>query len=243
MSDQPSRQPQNLMDTVMSVFTPVHWDGHKFIAAGAILTLLGFWVWNPIGWIFLVLTVYVAYFFRDPERATPIGGDLVVAPADGKVVAVRVIPAPKELGFAEGTACTCISIFLSVFDVHINRAPVDGHVARRVYVPGLFMNAALDKASEDNEREAMVFKTPGGAEIGVVRIAGLVARRIVTLVREGTVVEAGGRVGLIRFGSRVDVYIPGGKGILVAEGQRMIGGETVLADLRLDEEPRRVRVN
>ena len=242
MSDQSNRQPQNLMDTILSAIPPIHWDGHKFVAAGAVLTLLGFWMWNPIGWLFLLLTAYVAYFFRDPERATPLGSDLIVAPADGKVVSVRVIPAPQELGFAEGTACTCISIFLSVLDVHINRAPVDGHIARRVYVPGLFMNAALDKASEDNEREAMVFKTPGGTEVGVVRIAGLIARRIVTLVREGTVVEAGSRIGLIRFGSRVDVYIPGGKGILVAEGQLTVGGETVLADLRSDEEPRRARI-
>jgi phosphatidylserine decarboxylase len=130
-----------------------------------------------------------------------------------------------------------------VFDVHINRAPVDGQIVRRIYVPGLYLNAAMDKASEDNEREIMVFRTAPGTEIGVVRIAGLIARRIVTFVREGQTVEAGSRTGLIRFGSRVDVYIPSAKGILVAEGQRVIGGETVLADLRSEENGREVRLN
>jgi phosphatidylserine decarboxylase len=167
----------------------------------------------------------------------------VVAPADGRVVAIRYTPAPKELGLPEGTSYTCVSIFLSVFDVHINRAPIDGQIVRKAYIKGLFLNAALDKASEDNEREAMVFKTAAGVEIGVVRIAGLIARRIVTFAREGQTVEAGARVGLIRFGSRVDVYIPSGKALLVSEGQTTIGGETVLADLRLeDAAPRQVRL-
>jgi phosphatidylserine decarboxylase len=202
-----------------------------------------FWVWVPLGWLGFVLTAYVAYFFRDPERVTPIGDDLIIAPADGQVAAIRYTGAPKELGMPNGASYTCISIFLSVFDVHITRAPLDGHIVRKTYVPGLFLNAALDKASEDNEREAMVFRTTGGLEVGVVRIAGLIARRIVTFVRDGQMVEAGSRTGLIRFGSRVDVYVPGDKGILVAEGQRIVGGETVLADLSLDAAPRLVRVD
>jgi phosphatidylserine decarboxylase len=230
-----------IVDAILSVLAPIHWDGHKFIAIGAIATLLLFWIWDPLGWIGVVVTAYVAYFFRDPERATPVREDLVIAPADGRIVSVRLKAPPPELGLP-ALPMTCISIFLSVLDVHINRAPVTGTILRRAYVTGLFVNAALDKASEDNEREAMVFKTAAGREIGVVRIAGLVARRIVTFVREGQPIEAGARTGLIRFGSRVDVYIPEGKGVLVAEGQRTVGGETVLADLRSEELGREVRV-
>lgn len=230
-----------LVDTILSAWTPIHWDGHKFIAIGAIATLVLGWLWAPLGWIAALLTVYVGFFFRDPERATPIRDDLVIAPADGRIVAVRLKSPPTELGLPPAPM-TCISIFLSVLDVHITRAPVTGQILRRAYVPGLFLNAALDKASEDNEREGMVFRTAGGREIGVVRIAGLIARRIVTLTREGQAVEAGGRTGLIRFGSRVDVYIPAGNGVLVAEGQRAVGGETVLADFRSEETGREVRV-
>jgi phosphatidylserine decarboxylase len=232
---------QNLIKTIFSVFAPIHWDGHKFIAIGAVLTLIGFWLWNPLGWLLLALTAFVTYFFRDPARATPVREGLIVAPADGKIVGVRVTAPPSELGLSETATYTCVSIFLSVLDVHITRAPVDGYILRRVYVPGLKVNAALDKASKDNEREAMVFKTSGAQEIGVVRIAGLIARRIVTFVNEEQMVEAGARTGLIRFGSRVDVYIPGDKGILAAEGQLTIGGETVLADLTSNEAARDVR--
>jgi phosphatidylserine decarboxylase len=231
-----------IVDAIFSVLTPIHWDGHKFIAIGAIATLVLFWLWTPLGWIGLLATAYVAYFFRDPERASPIREDLVIAPADGRIVGVRLRTPPAELGLP-ATPMTCISIFLSVLDVHINRAPVTGTIARRAYVTGLFVNAALDKASEDNEREAMVFKTASGREVGVVRIAGLIARRIVTLVSEGQTIAAGARTGLIRFGSRVDIYIPDGKGVLVAEGQRTIGGETVLADFRSEEIGREVRVS
>jgi phosphatidylserine decarboxylase len=237
------RQPQNLAETILSGIPPIHLDGHKFIAITAIIAVLGFFVWGPLGWIFTALTLYVAYFFRDPERATPIGNHLVVSPADGRVTAIRYGTVPKELGLADSMPYTCVSIFLSVFDVHINRAPVDGRISRRAYIEGLFLNAALDKASEDNEREAMVFETASGTEIGVVRIAGLIARRIVTFTREGQAIEAGARTGLIRFGSRVDVFIPSGKALLVSVGQTVIGGETVLADLSQEEtETRRVRV-
>lgn len=233
---------QGLLDTIFSVLTPINSDGYKFIAIGAIVTLLLFWIWDPLGWVSVLVTAYIAYFFRDPERATPIREDLVIAPADGRIVSVRLKQPPGELGLAPAPM-TCISIFLSVLDVHVNRAPVSGQIARRVYVPGLFLNAALDKASDDNEREATVIRTGSGREIGMVRIAGLIARRIVTTVAEGQRVDAGARVGLIRFGSRVDVYIPEGKGVLIAEGQRTVGGETVLADLRSEELGREVRVS
>ncbi len=232
----------NLIDTIRAALVPIHWDGHKFVGAGIAVTLLLFFIWGPLGWIALLLTAYIAYFFRDPPRVTPIREGLIIAPADGRITAVTLDAPRSELGLTDQPH-TCISIFLSIFDVHINRSPVDGQVVRRIYVPGLYLNAALDKASEDNEREAMVFRTASGLQIGVVRIAGLIARRIVTLVREGQPVEAGARIGLIRFGSRVDIYIPSAKGILVAEGQRVIGGETVLADLNSEEISRAVRAN
>ncbi|NJM33798.1 MAG: phosphatidylserine decarboxylase [Rhodomicrobium sp.] len=232
----------NIVDTVRSALVPVHWDGHKFIGAGAAVTILLFLIWAPLGWIGLLITGFIAYFFRDPARVTPIREGLIVSPADGTITSVLVDTPRTELGLPDQPH-TCISIFLSILDVHINRAPVDGQIVRRLHVPGLYLNAAMDKASEDNEREIMVIKAASGLQVGVVRIAGLIARRIVTFVREGQSVEAGSRVGLIRFGSRVDIYIPSAKGILVAEGQRVIGGETVLADLRSEENGREVRLN
>jgi phosphatidylserine decarboxylase len=232
----------SLFDTIRGGLVPVHWDGHKFVGAGVVVTLLLFLIWSPLGWIGLLLTLYVAYFFRDPARVTPVREGLIVSPADGTVTSVHLDTPRAELGLPDQPH-TCISIFLSVFDVHINRAPVDGQIVRKIYVPGLYLNAAMDKASEDNEREIMVFKTQSGLEIGVVRIAGLIARRIVTFVRDGQTVEAGSRVGLIRFGSRVDIYIPSARGVFVAEGQRVVGGETVLADLRSEENGREVRLN
>jgi phosphatidylserine decarboxylase len=232
----------SLLDTIRAGLTPIHWDGHKFVGAGVVLTLLSFFIWSPLGWLALLATLYVAYFFRDPPRVTPVREGLIIAPADGTVTAVHLDTPRSELGLPD-MPHSCISIFLSIFDVHVNRAPVDGQIVRRIYVPGLYLNAAMDKASEDNEREIMVFKTASDTEIGVVRIAGLIARRIITFVRVGQRIEAGARVGLIRFGSRVDIYIPSAKGILVAEGQRVIGGETVLADMRSDENGREVRLN
>lgn len=234
---------RSLFDTILSVFTPIHRDGHKFAFIAGIVTLALFLVGaSSLGWIAGLTTVFVAYFFRDPDRATPVRDGLVIAPADGKIIAIGQRRPPKELGFSE-EPMTCISIFLSVFDVHIIRAPVAGTIIRKTYVPGLFINAANDKASEDNERMAIVQRTAGGEEVGFVQIAGLVARRIVDFVREGEIAPAGSRVGLIRFGSRVDVYIRPGKGLLVAEGQKTIAGETVLADFRSDETIREVRVS
>lgn len=219
---------------------PIHSDGHKFIALGLLVSLLGFFLWDPIGWVAAGITAWICYFFRDPDRVTPLREGLVISPADGRVSLIEKVRPPKELGLGDEERVR-ISVFLSVFDVHINRAPVAGRIKRSVYVPGAFLNAALDKASEDNERRALVIETTGGTEIGVVQIAGLVARRIVTFSQEGDNVGVGQRFGLIRFGSRVDTFLPPGHGPLVSVGQRAIAGETVLADLKSTEPEREAR--
>ena len=229
-----------ILETIFDTLAPVHPDGHKFVAVGAGLTLLFFLLYPPIGWLLALLTVWVIYFFRDPARVTPLRAGLVVSPADGRISSIEKVRPPPELGMGPEERLR-ISTFLSVFDVHINRAPIAGRISRSVYVPGAFVNAALDKASEDNERRALVIDTADGAEVGVVQIAGLVARRIVTFSSIGDTVAAGQRFGLIRFGSRVDVYLPPGKGALVAVGQRAVGGETVFADLASDEPERESR--
>lgn len=234
---------RSLLDTILSTFTPIHRDGHKFAALAGLATLVLFVIGGgSLGWIAALVTVFIGYFFRDPDRASPLRDDLVLAPADGRVIAITKRRPPAELGFAEGEM-VCVSIFLSVFDVHIIRTPAAGTIARYAYIPGLFINAASDKASEDNERLALVTRTASGAEIGFVLIAGLVARRIVPFVKKDDAVTAGQRIGLIRFGSRVDVYLRSDKGLLVAEGQRTIAGETVLADLKSTETAREVRVS
>lgn len=230
-----------LFETITSNLAPVHRDGHKFLAIEIALTLLFFMIWPPLAWLLAILTAYVAYFFRDPDRVTPLRDGLVVSPADGKISLIERVRPPAELGLGEGERVR-ISIFLSVFDVHINRSPVPGQIVRSIYIPGLFFNAALDKASEENERRALVIDLPGGQEIAVVQIAGLIARRIVSFKGEGESVGVGERIGLIRFGSRVDVYLPPGAGTFVAVGQRAVGGETVLADLRSTEPEREARV-
>jgi phosphatidylserine decarboxylase len=230
----------SLIDTITDSIAPVHSDGYKFLAIGAGVTLLLFLLWPPLAWIAALVTAWIAYFFRDPARVTPLREGLVVAPGDGRVSAIERVRPPMELGLGEAERLR-ISIFLSVFDVHINRAPVAGRISRSIYVPGSFLNAALDKASEENERRSLVITTAGGTEIAVVQIAGLIARRIVTFLNEGDSVGAGQRFGLIRFGSRVDLYLPPGRGTLVAVGQRAVGGETVLADLKSDEPEREAR--
>ncbi len=184
-----------------------------------------------------MLTVWCAYFFRDPERVTPLRQGLIVSPADGRVSALADVIPPTELDLGTSVRQR-ISIFMNVFDVHVNRSPVDGRLARLAYVPGTFVNADLDKASEDNERQALTIEMAGGERIGVVQIAGLLARRIVGFVKEGELLQTGQRFGIIRFGSRVDVYLPEGKASLVAVGQRAIAGETVLADLASAEPER-----
>ncbi|MEZ5851147.1 MAG: phosphatidylserine decarboxylase [Hyphomicrobiaceae bacterium] len=237
-------QGHNLFETITSNLAPVHRDGWKFVGIAGGLALL-FWLLLPfslLAYVLLGLTAYVAYFFRDPERVTPLREGLVVAPADGRVSSIEVIRPPAELQLGDEPRQR-ISIFLSVFDVHINRAPIAGRVVRSIYVPGAFLNAALDKASEDNERRSLVIAQPNGTEIAVVQIAGLIARRIVTFKGEGTSVGVGERFGLIRFGSRVDVYLPPGKTGLVAVGQRAVAGETVLADLKSTEPEREARAS
>jgi phosphatidylserine decarboxylase len=206
------------------------------VAAGATAVVYLF-INHFLGWLLVGGTIWVATFFRDPIRTTPRGDKLIVAPADGLITMIARVPPPPELRGGEGLAdgeYTRVSIFMSVFDVHINRAPVTGRVTRIAYVPGKFINADLDKASEDNERQHLLFERADGTRIAITQIAGLVARRILSFVREGDLVEAGQRVGLIRFGSRVDVYLPEGTAPRVLLGQRSIAGETVIAELGSD---------
>jgi len=232
---------QGLFDTITDTLVPIHRDGHKFVGIALVLTLVGFLIWTPLGWILAAVTAWVVYFFRDPDRVTPLREGLVIAPADGRVTLIEKVRPPAELGFLDNTERVRVSIFLSVFDVHVNRAPVAGRIVRSLYIPGAFLNASLDKASEENERRALVIETASGTEIAVVQIAGLVARRIVTFAHEGDTVGVGQRFGLIRFGSRVDVYLPPGRHPLVSQGQRAIAGETIIADLKSEEPEREAR--
>jgi phosphatidylserine decarboxylase len=219
-------------------FPAVHPDGRKYVVGAAAITGFAFLLHiHVLDWVLVALTIWVATFFRDPVRTTPHGDKLVVAPADGLITMIARVPPPPELRGADGLAdgeYTRVSIFMSVFDVHINRAPIAGRVRRIAYVPGKFVNADLDKASEDNERQHLLIESADGIRIGFTQIAGLVARRILAFVREGDMVEAGQRVGLIRFGSRVDVYLPAGTSPQVLLGQRVIAGETVLAEIGTD---------
>jgi phosphatidylserine decarboxylase len=208
---------------------PIHSEGYPFIALFALASALLFWIWSPLGWIGVVLTAWCAYFFRDPERVTPVGDGIIVSPADGRVALVTEAVPPAELGLGD-RALPRVSVFMSVFDCHINRSPMAGRIERIAYKPGIFLNADLDKASEDNERNALVI-AGSGARIGVVQIAGLVARRIVSFAKEGDELAPGERFGMIRFGSRLDVYLPEGTVPLVAAGQMAIAGETVIAEL------------
>lgn len=212
---------------------PVHPDGWKFVAVAALGALVLFVLWRPLGWAGLILALWVAYFFRDPWRVTPSRPGLIVSPADGVVVALGPAPPPPELEMG-AEPVPRIGIFLNLFDVHIARAPVGGRLAARRYTKGKFVNASLDKASLDNERLAIRIAAPGPPDIALVLIAGLVARRIVCPAYEGQLLAAGERIGLIRFGSRVDVYVPPPYRVLVAPGQRMIAGETVLAERPAD---------
>lgn len=221
----------SVINSVSEVLVPVHREGYRFIAIFAAVTLVLFWLdIDVIAWVGVILTLWCAYFFRDPERVTPIRDGLVISPADGRVSSIEQVIPPPELDLPREPH-TRISVFMNVFDVHVNRSPLDACIRRIAYVPGLFVNADLDKASLDNERQALTLERPDGKLIGVVQIAGLVARRIVKFVGEGESLSAGQRFGLIRFGSRVDVYLPQGVSAMACLGQRAVAGETVLADL------------
>jgi len=219
------------------VLAPIHRDGWRFIAVFAVAALILYWIWTPLGWLGAITTAWCVYFFRDPWRVSPQREGLVLAPADGVIIALDETMPPPELGLGD-QPMRRIAIFMSMLDVHINRAPMAGRVAKLAYTEGKFLNASLDKASLDNERMAIKLATADG-EIGMMQIAGLVARRIVSTLREEQTIIAGQQIGLIRFGSRAEVYLPRGWAVLAVIGQRAIGGETVLADARSSEPPRR----
>lgn len=219
----------SLVDSVRRLIVPIHKEGYPFIAIGVVATLLLGQLWHGFGWIGTLITLWICYFFRDPARTTPQREGLVISPADGRISQIVTASPPPELGLPDDPM-TRVSVFMNVFDCHVNRSPVAGKVTKIAYTPGLFLNAELDKASLDNERNALIIESRHG-RLAVVQIAGLVARRIVPFIKEGQDLMVGERFGLIRFGSRVDVYLPQGVQPLVGEGQTMIAGETVLADL------------
>lgn len=231
-----------MSDSLLStVIKPVHREGYPFIGLFAAVTAVLFLIWQPLGWVGVVLTVWCYYFFRDPDRHTPQREGLMVSPADGVVSLIEPAAPPPELGLGDAPL-TRVSVFMNVFNCHVNRVPIAGTITAVAYRPGKFLNASLDKASVDNERNAIAVQMADGRHIAVVQIAGLVARRIVCDVKPGTVLETGERFGMIRFGSRLDIYLPDGVQPLVALGQTMVSGETVIADLASDEPARRAEV-
>ena len=220
------------MDTLKSVLVPINPEGHRFIAIFAAVTVALFlFTWPLLGWIGVILTLWCAYFFRDPDRHVPTRDGLIVSPADGVVQMIERAVPPEELGMGSDARLR-VSIFLNVFNVHINRIPLGGTIVRQVYRLGKFLNAALDKASEENERHAVHLRDNDGNDIVFVQIAGLVARRIVCYLTDNQEVRTGERFGLIRFGSRTDIYLPDGVEPLVGVGQSMVGGETIIADMK-----------
>jgi phosphatidylserine decarboxylase len=227
----------NGFSQTLAMFSPIHKDGYKFVAAAAAVAVVAFLISTALGLIFAFATAALIYFFRDPERMVPSREGLVLAPADGAIISVVTVQPPVELGFG-GDPMTRISIFLSVLDVHVIRTPVAGQIEASVYRPGQFLNAASPQAPALNEYHAFGIDTKE-ARVGAVLVAGTVARRIVPEVNQGDVITAGQRLGLIRFGSRVDIYLPQAVSALVGEGQRTIAGETVLADLH-SQEPARI---
>jgi phosphatidylserine decarboxylase len=231
----------SIVASIRGQLVPIHREGYPFIGVFALVSLVLFWIWTPLGWIGTVLTIWCAMFFRDPERVTPVREGIIVAPADGRVSKIINAVPPPELGLGE-RSMQRVSIFMNVFNCHVNRSPVSGRIEKIAYKPGAFINAELDKASEQNERNSFIITT-GQSRIAVVQIAGLIARRIVCFVREGASVGAGERIGMIRFGSRVDVYLPDGVRPLVAEGQMSVAGETVIADLKAGVRELTFRVN
>ena len=232
----------SVVASIRKQLVPIHPEGYLFIALFALAALLLGWLWSPLGWIGWILTVWCVYFFRDPQRVSAIRDGLVISPADGRIDLVGFFVPPAELELGD-KPLPRITIFMSVFDCHVNRAPIAGRISKVVYKPGLFLSADLDKASEDNERNGIVIDTDKG-RFGIVQIAGLLARRIVSFdnAREGVAIQAGERFGLIRFGSRVDVYLPAGVKPLVGVGQKALAGETILADVSSKEAARSFKI-
>ncbi|SDJ32111.1 phosphatidylserine decarboxylase [Lutimaribacter saemankumensis] len=217
--------------SMLSTFVkPMHPEGRRFVAIAAGIAVLLFFLWEPLGWIGVGLTIWVYYFFRDPERVVPMRPDIMVSPADGVVSMLEPAVPPAELGLGE-TEMLRVSVFMSVFNCHVNRLPAEGRIEKVAYRPGKFLNASLDKASVDNERNGITVAMADGRRYGVVQIAGLVARRILCWSKEGDTLKRGDRFGLIRFGSRLDIYLPDGATPMVRIGQTMLAGETVIADL------------
>ena len=220
------------------ILPPIHPEGWRFVGVFAAVTVLMWMLFKPVGVVCLALTVWCYFFFRDPRRAVPAGDTLVLSPADGIVSAIAEVVPPKELEIGE-EPMTRISIFMSVFSVHVNRAPMTGKITKMFYRPGAFVDVSLDKESENNERQELAMETVTGQKIAFVQIAGLIARRILTFVKEGDQLKAGERFGLIRFGSRLDVYLPKGVAPLVLEGQTAVAGETILADMAVSGSARK----
>jgi phosphatidylserine decarboxylase len=229
----------NMRDTFLK---PMHPEGRMFVGIFAALTVILFLIWNVLGWVGVGLTIWCYYFFRDPVRMTPTRAGLIVSPADGIVSLIEKAVPPAELGMSD-MALTRVSVFMSVFNCHVNRAPIAGQIAAIAYRPGKFFNASLDKASSDNERNSLCIDLADGRQLAVVQIAGLVARRIVCFSAEGDTLRTGERFGLIRFGSRLDVYLPDGVEPMVSLGQTMVAGETVVADLAAIETARDARAD
>ena len=224
----------SLLDNVL---IPIAREGWPFIAIFGLASLILYFLYAPLGWIGLVLTLWCVYFFRNPDRVTPEREGLIVSPADGIVQMIAEVSPPEELDMGSEPVVR-VSVFMNVFDCHVNRIPCDGRIGKLVYVPGQFLNASLDKASEENERQMVRIDLDSGAFIGAVQIAGLIARRIICYLEEDQIVLAGERFGLIRFGSRVDIYLPHGAVSHAVIGQKCVSGETILADLKSDEAAR-----
>jgi len=225
------------MDALSTVLYPINRAGWPFIAIFAVVTIIFFAIWAPLGWIGLILTLWCIYFFRDPPRTVPMRKGLMVSPADGRVTMIVPAVPPPELGMGLDPMLR-VSIFLNVFNVHVNRVPIEGTVVKSAYHPGKFLSASMDKASDVNERAAVRLKMTDGREIAFVQIAGLVARRIITTLKDGQEVRTGARYGLIRFGSRLDIYLCRDAEPLVIVGQTAVGGETILADFASAEPAR-----
>ena len=232
----------NIIDSIKtSIITPIHPAGIPFIAIFLVFTIIIGWLWSPLFFVGLVLTVWCVYFFRNPERFTPVlsgtnKNNLIISPADGKVIEISKVTPDEELGLPDGN-WTRVCVFMNVFDVHVNRSPMSGQITYKNYIPGAFLNASMDKASSDNERLILGMDTENGKKIAFVQIAGLVARRIICDVDIGSHLKSGDIFGIIRFGSRVDIYFPSEASTKVLVGQKMIAGETIIADFTKSSKP------